>query len=181
MCEKGQLIAPFLLEIDIFTFFLINDVQVDVFVYLKDVNSNDYIENFDFSYSTWSQTLPENFWSAVWMDVWLYKLVNWKESWWPFPVSHPWSDMEWYFIQWNQLNIVWGFWVWESLRFRYLTKTTDLNEVTDETIFDDDRRLYPSIRNMLNMLYECWKNNDYDEIRAWNKYIQDAENLCLLK
>ena len=30
---------------------------------------------------------------------------------------------------------------------------------------------------MLNMLYEWWKNNDYEEIRAWNKYIQDAENL----
>ena len=28
MCEKGQLIAPFLLEIDIFPFFFVNDVQV---------------------------------------------------------------------------------------------------------------------------------------------------------
>lgn len=164
---------------DLFIDFL-NDLQLDVREYLKDINPEEFI--WTQNITPWSSlqitALNADFWNILWQNSWLYKLdSNWVITWDPITENKVWSISEWFYISWNNVIIKW--YENSTLQLRYYTEMTDLLVITDNTIFPDDRRYYPSLRNMLNMLYNWWLNDDYQEQRSSVKYIQDMTNLSM--
>jgi len=153
-----------------------NDLQLDVYATLRDINWLDYIAEQEITYSTDTVALNSDFLSVAWLNVWLYRVKDWELDY-HYPAIQPWSSIKWFYIEWTDLKLVWNFSTWETLVFRYFTKSNDLNLTSDATVIPDDRRLYPSVRNMLRMLYEWWRNSNTQEVRASEKYNQDLQNL----
>lgn len=161
---------------DLFLDFL-NDLTLDVREYLKDINSEDYISSQNITPSSSFQTtaLDATFWNILWQNTWVYKLDSNSRITDQIEQVRPWSNDLWFYISWS--NIIIKGYENTALQVRYSTKMTDLTLLSDTTIFPDERRYYPSIRNMLDMLYNGWLNDDYKEQRASVKYDQDAINL----
>jgi len=153
-----------------------NDLQLDVYATLRKVNWLDYIAEQEITYSTDTVALNSDFLSVDWLDVWLYRVKDWELDY-HYPAVQPWSSIKWFNIDWTDLKLIGNFSTWDTLTLRYFTKSNDLNDIADATVIPDDRRLYPSVRNMLRMLYEWWRNDNSQEVRASDKYLQDAWNL----
>jgi len=164
---------------DLFIDFL-NDLQLDIREYLKNINPEEFISTQNITPSSDLQitALNADFWNILWHNSWLYKLdSNWIISWDSVTENKVWSIYSWYYISWNNVIIKW--YQNASLQLRYYTKMTDLLIISDSTIFPNDRRYYPLFRNMLNMLYNGWLNDDYQEQRSSVKYEQDMKNLSM--
>ena len=157
-----------------------NDLTLDVREYLKDINSEDYIWTQSITPSTAFQTtaLNSDFWNVLWQNTGVYVLDSNSRITTPqLEEINPWSQESGFYISWTNIIIRWH----ESttLQLRYFTTMTDLSAVSDSTIFPSERRYYPAIRNCLNMLYNGWLNDTYEEQRSSIKYQQDVENLAM--
>jgi len=162
---------------DLFVDFL-NDMQLDIREYLKTINGEEFIQTQNITpTSSYQQTaLNSNFGNVLWQNTGLYKLDSNSRITTQVEEINPWSTDQWFYISWSNVIISW--YEWTTMQLRYYIKMTDLTAITDTTIFDDDRRYYTSIRNMLNMLYNWWLNDDYQEQRSSVKYVQDMSNLA---
>ena len=157
-----------------------NDLTLDVREYLKDINSEDYIWTQSITPSTAYQTtaLNSDFWNVLWQNTGVYVLDSNSRITTPqLEEINPWSQERWFYISWTDV-IIRG-WENTTLQLRYFTDMTDLTLVSDFTIFPNERKYYPTIRNCLNMLYNWWLNDVYEEQRSSIKYQQDVSNLAM--
>ena len=157
-----------------------NDLTLDVREYLKDINSEDYIWTQSITPSTAYQTtaLNSDFWNVLWQNTGVYVLDSNSRITTPqLEEINPWSQERWFYISWTDV-IIRG-WENTTLQLRYFTDMTDLTLVSDFTIFPNQRKYYPTIRNCLNMLYNGWLNDTYEEQRSSVKYQQDVANLSM--
>lgn len=153
-----------------------NDLQIDLYDRLVDINWLDFVKSQDFIYSTDTIALNTDFLNASKLNTGLYRVQDWKTDI-HYPNVGKWSSLKGWYINWTDLKLVWNF-SNETLRFNYIPTSYDLNNTTDSTIIPNNRRYYPAVRNMLKMLYSWWSAVDNtDEARSGEKYNQDLQNL----
>ena len=155
----------------------VNDLNIDLFQAFTNINSEDYIGTQSIWITSKLQTtaLNSNFWWITNQYTWLYRTdINWNITT-QLPLVPVWSTNEGYYISWN--NIVISGLDNLTLVLRYTTEVTDLNTMSEETIIENSRKNYPALRNCLNMLYNWWKDDQYEEVRSSEKYQLDIENL----
>lgn len=157
----------------------LNDLNQDIYVYLKGINPYDYTseQSIVLSSTTSTYSLNGNFSNVQWKWCGLFKLNTDWTLWEPYGKTSPWSTSQWYYFEWDYLKTTW--WISWNAKLRYFPTLWTINAWSDTLILDDEPRSYPVLRNLINMLYNGWKDNNYEEIRSWNKYIQDVKNLAL--
>ena len=159
-------------------FDFLNDINIDIYTYWQGINPYDLTSTQNYTLVSWttSYTLPVDFQSINGRWLWLFKLSDTWVLWEQYIETNPWSSANWFYI-WTSIQVTWSL-SW-SAQLRYFPVLTIIDDNTDMLIIDDDARFYSPLRNLINMLYQGWKNNNYEEIRSWNKYLQDIKNLWL--
>lgn len=149
-----------------------NTFSVDYINFNRQINPWDYIESLDSSINGNVSILLPNFFEEL---DWIFELDdngNEKER--ISRISITWDNG--YYIQWDNIYFRW---LKKQIRIRYFIEPNILVAQTDPTVINKTARNYELIKNLLNMLYEWWANNEYEEARAWVKYQQNISNLTL--
>jgi len=151
-----------------------NDLNIDYYDLYVDANPWDYITATSYSVTS------SNFSTALPTDLQeisgVYEVdSNWLQTVEVPPIHITWNN--WYYTEWGNIIVRWL--PNKTIEVRYFEEPLWLSVISEATLIDNKRRNYPIVRNLLDLLYQWWINNNSWEVKASEKYIQDIWKLIL--